>query len=190
VFGLDGTLVHVDWEKRSEEDIDVVLQLEDQERKPAYLCLRPYLMTFLKKMARVFDIVVFSDRSHLQTQAILDILDPFKEIIKTWLSKENCIEVKRGVTTKDLRVLGGELSQVLLVDNEPYNYLYQVDNAVPILPFHRGSDDQLYSLEKYLLEAARTPDLCSYNRNYFKLGRYSQFSDVLLAIKHLYILER
>lgn len=59
---------------------------------------------------------------------------------------------------------------------------------MPILPFHRGPDDQLYGLEKYLVEAARTPDLSKYNRNYFKLARYSQFTDVLLAIQHLYIL--
>ena len=44
-------------------------------------------MTFLKKMSKLFEIVVFSDRSHVETQAILEILDPFKEIIKTSLSK-------------------------------------------------------------------------------------------------------
>lgn len=44
-------------------------------------------MTFLKKMSKNFDIIVFSDRSKAQTDAILEILDPFKEIIKTCLSR-------------------------------------------------------------------------------------------------------
>ena len=102
----------------------------------------------------------------------MDVIDPFKERFKMILSVENCIKIKN-IWTKDLRVLGKDLSQMLMVDHEPYSYLFQVDNAVPLLPFFRGNDDQLYGLEKYLLEAIRSSDLRKFNRFSFQLNRYS-----------------
>ena len=144
VLGLDNTIAHVDWYKQSEEDIDVKLVVDNKERQ-AYISLRPYAMTFLKKMSKKYDIVIFSDRSQEETDAILDILDPFYEKCKLRLNLDNCIKVKN-VWTKDVRVLGKDLSDVIIVDHEPYSYLFQIDNAVPIIPFKRGNDDQLYGL--------------------------------------------
>lgn len=34
-------------------------------------------MTFLKKMSKLYEIIIFSDRSKGETDAILDVLDPF-----------------------------------------------------------------------------------------------------------------
>ena len=102
-------------------------------------------MTFLKKMSKIFDIVIFSDRSSEETNAILDVLDPFQEKCKIRLCIDQCVKVKN-VRTKDLRVLGKDLSDVLIVDHAPYSYLFQVDNAIPIIPFEKGNDDQLYGL--------------------------------------------
>jgi CTD small phosphatase-like protein 2 len=42
---------------------------------------------------------------------------------------------------KDLRVLGRKLQNVVLVDNAPYSYLMQLDNAIPIVSYFRGKDD-------------------------------------------------
>ena len=83
------------------------------------------------------------------------------------------MKVKNCINTKDLRIINRDLSQMLIVDNEPYSYLFQLDNAVPIVPFNRGNDDQLYGLEKYLLEAFKSYDLRKFNRNMFQLHRYS-----------------
>ena len=48
---------------------------------------------------------------------------------------------------KDLRVLGRDLSNVVLVDNAPYSYIMQLGNAIPIIPYYKGKDDtQLISL--------------------------------------------
>lgn len=51
---------------------------------------------------------------------------------------------------KDLRILGRDLSQVILVDNSPFSYLYQLENGVPILPYYQGEDTELLALERYL----------------------------------------
>lgn len=103
-------------------------------------------MTFLKRISKYYELIIFSERSYAETEAILDVLDPFSEMIKVRLSREHCMKVRDGVLTKDLRVIDRDLSQMLIADCEPYSYLFQVDNAVPIIPFHRGPDDQLYGL--------------------------------------------
>jgi len=63
VLGLDSTIAHIDWYKQSDEDIDVKLKMENNQEKQAYISLRPYAMTFLKKMSKKYEIVIFSDRS-------------------------------------------------------------------------------------------------------------------------------
>lgn len=62
VIGLDGTLVHVDDNKKNEDDIDVVVKLDNNEQKKMYICLRPYAMTFLKRMSKLYEIIIFSER--------------------------------------------------------------------------------------------------------------------------------
>lgn len=48
---------------------------------------------------------------------------------------------------KDLRVLGRNLANVVLVDNAPHSYMMQLGNGVPILNYFKGKDDnQLYHL--------------------------------------------
>jgi len=46
-----------------------------------------------------------------------------------------------GVYVKDLRVINREMSQMVLVDNAAYSYAYQLDNAIPIIPYYKGKND-------------------------------------------------
>ena len=63
MLGLDNTIAHIDWYKQSDDDIDVKLKVEKNKERQAYISLRPYAMTFLKKMSKKYDVVIFSDRS-------------------------------------------------------------------------------------------------------------------------------
>jgi len=38
------------------------------------------------------------------------------------------------------------MKNVVMVDDVPYSYINQLDNAVPILPYTTGNDCQLYAL--------------------------------------------
>jgi TFIIF-interacting CTD phosphatase-like protein len=43
---------------------------------------------------------------------------------------------------KDLRILKNrDLSKVILVDNSPHTYLFQKNNAIPIISFFNDSED-------------------------------------------------
>jgi CTD small phosphatase-like protein 2 len=72
------------------------------------------------------------------------------------------------------------------VDNAPYSYLYQLDNAIPILPYYWGDDNQLLQLEKYLEEVNRSQDVREVNRRYFQLHRYVEFEEAEEAARQLY----
>ena len=76
---------------------------------------------------------------------------------------------------------------MLIVDHEPYSYLFQTDNAVPIIPFQRGNDDQLYGLEKYLQELLRSSDVRKVNRDVFQLHRYNELGSSLEVVQNLYL---
>jgi TFIIF-interacting CTD phosphatase-like protein len=39
---------------------------------------------------------------------------------------------------------------MVLVDNAPYSYIFQLENGIPILPYYTGEDSELIHLEKYL----------------------------------------
>ena len=56
------------------------------------------------------------------------------------------MRINNKVYAKDLSIIGRDLSKVILVDNSPFSYLYQIANGVPILPYYNGQDQELLSL--------------------------------------------
>lgn len=69
---------------------------------------------------------------------------------------------------KDLRILGVDLKNVVLVDNSAYSFGLQLDNGIPILPFYEDeSDDELLHLSTYLQVIASSEDMRIQNRRAF-----------------------
>ena len=61
---------------------------------------------------------------------------------------------------KDLRILGRNLANLVLVDNAPHSYMLQLANGIPILNYFKGKDDnQLIHLEKYLMSLLDVEDV-------------------------------
>ena len=58
---------------------------------------------------------------------------------------------------------------MILVDNSPLSYLYQIENGVPILPYYGGEDNELLALEKYLDKVKLAKDVRGHNVRVFKL---------------------
>ena len=54
---------------------------------------------------------------------------------------------------KDLRIFQDRsLDNLVLIDNAPYSYYFQLSNGIPILPFYNSKTDmELKSLERFLL---------------------------------------
>ena len=100
----------------------------------------------MKRMRKHYQILAFTASERSYADAILDEIDPERKLIQYRLYREHCFKLDSKIYAKDLRVLGRDLSRVVLVDNSPFSYLYQISNAVPILPYYAGEDTELLVL--------------------------------------------
>lgn len=137
-------------------------------------------------MSEHFDIIIFTASTQAYADPIIDHIDPDR-VVQHRLYRESCSFVKNQVFVKDLRVVGRSLSRVVLVDNAPYSYMMQLDNGIPILPYYRGKDDdELLSLENYLMGLKEVEDVRPINRDYFKLHEYTKYDSHEKVINKLY----
>lgn len=61
---------------------------------------------------------------------------------------------------KDLSELGRDLKDVLIIDNSPTAYLFQPDNALPIISWYDEKDDtQLYDYIPFLQALSNVDDV-------------------------------
>ena len=165
--------------------MEVTLSFEETHEK-GWVSIRPYAISFLKRMRKHFEIVAFtaSERSYADT--ILDEIDPDRHLIAHRLYREHCLRLNSKIYAKDLRLLGRDLSRVVLLDNSPFSYLYQLSNAIPILPYYAGPDSELLALEKYLELVRKAEDVRKLNKETFQLHRYIEFEDCEELVKELY----
>lgn len=62
---------------------------------------------------------------------------------------------------QDLTRLGRDLKSVIIVDNSPYSYVFQPDNAIPISSwFNDKSDKQLFHLLRFLESLVPVKNVC------------------------------
>lgn len=151
-----------------------------------YISLRPYALSFLKKAKKNFQIIAFTASEKSYADAILDEIDPDYQYISHRLYREHCVKLQNRVYAKDLSIINRDLSKMILVDNSPLSYLYQIENGVPILPYYGGEDCELLALEKYLDKIKVARDVRGINVRMFKLHQYGRFQDCQTLVKQLY----
>jgi CTD small phosphatase-like protein 2 len=67
---------------------------------------------------------------------------------------------------------------MVLVDNAPYSYIFQLENGIPILPYYTGEDTELVQLEKYLEEMGKCQDVREFNKKNFQFHKYCNFTEL------------
>ena len=99
------------------------------------------------------------------------------------------MQTPEGMHVKDLRVIDRDLSQMVLVDNAAYSYIYQIDNGIPIIPYYHGDQDyELEALQKFLKGLLLVDDVRTVNRKTFKLHEYRKYYDDLeQLVEDLYL---
>ena len=70
----------------------------------------------------------------------MDILDE-DACCSARLSRDHCT-FYQGMYVKDLAELGRDLRDVLIIDNSPTAYLFQPDNALPIISWYDDINDR------------------------------------------------
>lgn len=133
------------------------------------------MVWFLEKVSQVFEVVVFTSSFRYYADPILNHIDRDRKLIHHRLYRQHCIPYDGDIYLKDLRILGRDLKNVLIVDNAPYAFAAQISNGYPIIPFYDYKDDkELLKLEEYLNVIAKVEDITEVNRAKFKLHEIAE----------------
>lgn len=88
----------------------------------------------------------------------MDILDEDR-CCSARLSRDHCT-FYQGMYVKDLSELGRDLKDVLIIDNSPTAYLFQPDNALPIISWYDDVNDRcLYDYIPFLIALSKVNDV-------------------------------
>jgi len=129
VLDLDETLVHSSFKKIPKPDFLVPVDI-DGVVHTVYVLKRPFADKFLKEMAEVFEIVLFTASLSKYADPLLDLMDT-SNTINHRLFREHCVQ-KEYCYVKDLSKLGRPLKDCIIIDNSAQSYIFQPQNAIPI----------------------------------------------------------
>lgn len=159
VLDLDETLVHSSFKAIPDPDFTIEIELEGQIHR-VYVRKRPGVDFFLKEVGKKFEVVIFTASLAKYADPLLDELDK-DGVVQFRLFREACVQ-HYGNFVKDLTTLGRALESSIIVDNSPFSYMFQPDNAIPITSwFNDKSDRQLYNLLPFLDTLAEVDDVVS-----------------------------
>ena len=158
VLDLDETLVHSSF--RAVPSADFILPVQvDNVLHSVYVAKRPGVDEFLKKMARHYEIVVYTASLNKYADPLLDLLDPTKECISHRLFREHCAYFE-GHYVKDLNTLNRPLQSTIIVDNSPNSYLFHPENAIDCTSFIDDmSDRELDQIAEFLISVNQVEDV-------------------------------
>lgn len=116
------TLVHSSTEPCDDADFTFQVFFNMKEHT-VYVRQRPFLRTFLERVAEMFEIIVFTASESVYAEKLLDILDPDRMLIARRAYRESCI-FSDGSYAKDLTILGVDLARIAIIDNSPQVSVY------------------------------------------------------------------
>ncbi|KAM0014907.1 putative protein-serine/threonine phosphatase [Helianthus debilis subsp. tardiflorus] len=149
VLDLDETLVHSTLEPCEDADFTFTVNFNLEDHK-VYVRCRPYLKEFMERVACLFEIIIFTASQSIYAEQLLNVLDPKRKVFRHRVYRESCVYLE-GNYLKDLSVLGRDLAHVVMIDNSPQAFGFQVDNGIPIESwFDDRSDQELLSLLPFL----------------------------------------
>mmetsp|Transcript_40913 Transcript_40913/g.55739 ORF Transcript_40913/g.55739 Transcript_40913/m.55739 type:complete len:365 (-) Transcript_40913:883-1977(-) len=168
VLDLDETLVHCSVTAGPKEaDIVFPVHFNGNEYQ-VHVQKRPHLEFFLREAAKNFEVVIFTASQQMYADKLLDTLDPNHDLIKHRLFRDSCLMVD-GNYLKDLNVVGRDLSKMVLVDNSPHAFGYQIDNGIPIESwFGEPKDEELLRLLEFLEQLRGVDDVRPIVRHRFR----------------------
>lgn len=129
VLDLDETLVHSSFKPVQNSDFTVDIELESVVYK-VFVSKRPGVDFFLQQVAQKFEVVVFTASLAKYADPVIDLLDP-TGLIGARLFRDSCV-FHYGNYVKDLTHLGRNINTTIIVDNSPFSYMFQPENAIPI----------------------------------------------------------
>ena len=138
--------------------------------------VRKGVKQFLTEVSKYFVIGIFTASVKEYADAIIDYLDPNKNLIKFRLYRNNCINVDDKIYVKDLRILKGvDLKDIIILDNSIYSFAAQLRNGILVNSFFIDKNDiELYNVLGYLLNClVKENDVRVINEQFFNFEKIS-----------------
>ena len=152
ILDLDETLVHSGFhpfDRKSDFTLNITVEGKNHT---IYVLKRPYVDEFLSEISPFFDVIIFTASISEYASPVLDKLDKDK-LTYGRKFRQDCL-FNNGLYLKDLKNIGKDLKDVIIIDNNPVSYVLNQDNGIPILTWYEDLNDEelinLIPLLKYL----------------------------------------
>lgn len=123
----------------------LVLNLEGTIVNSENVTIRPQLKEFLRKMKYKYEIIIFSSLPKKEVNNIIEKAE-ISNYIDFILSKENYKE-KDGILIKDIKRIGRNINEIVLIDDNLLQCEYNKDNSIPIQKWKKDKTDiELFKL--------------------------------------------
>ena len=182
ILDLDETLVHSSFTPF--ENNDIILNVDfDGIIYNIYVLVRPGVQKFLKNISQYFEVIIFTASLSNYASPLLDILDADNNI-KYRLYRNHCTFIN-GIYVKDLQKLNRNLKDLIIVDNSPLAYAFNIDNGLPIKAWYQDKDDvELSKITKLLEFLAKAKDVRKYIKKFVKNNEII-YEDAINFIKNI-----
>ncbi|CAK70212.1 unnamed protein product (macronuclear) [Paramecium tetraurelia] len=187
VFDLDETLIHCNENQNIKSDVYLPITFPSGDTVQAGINIRPWAKQILNLLSEVCEVVVFTASHQCYASQVIQFLDQ-KKILSAQLFRESCIVTNDGVHIKDLRVLGRDMKDIVLIDNAAYSFGYHIENGIPIIPYYDNKEDkELRQLYDFLMsDVLPAYDCRKVIQETFKLREFQNYNGPKVAIEKLY----
>ena len=146
---------------------------EEKEYKVGVF-IRKGAKEFLTEVSKYFVVGIFTASVKAYADAVIDYLDPNKNLIKFRLYRNNCINLNDKIFVKDLRIIKGiDIKDIILLDNSIYSFAAQINNGILVNSFFNDKNDiELYNVMGYLLNfLVKADDVRVINEQFFNFDK-------------------
>ena len=167
VLDLDETLVHsVGGVENNEGEIpqhDFIIQIPQNNNlsHDVHVMVRPHVEEFLERMSKRYELVIFTASISKYANPLLNIVDKMN-YVPFRLFREHCTLINTAFV-KDLNLLGRDVKDIIILDNNPTAYSLNHYNGFPIKSwFDDKNDDELLKICPILEFLSYVPDVRDY----------------------------
>lgn len=83
--------------------------------------MRPFLLPFLKKLSKYYEIVVFTASTKNYAYSIISQIDPQRQFIDYLLCRQHCTQIDSALI-KDLDRIGRDIGSIIIIDNDKHSF--------------------------------------------------------------------